>query len=228
MKYFNSYITEVFDQAYPWRHNKDSGTQENYTFDTVRLTGSTEWIPDPGYIPSGRPISVSYATQLQQAHFKKYPGERQRIVVQFSRNHGSTAYESWKKLTRSKQTANLLISLPEWERCWEIGFATYVNKEGEGYDQGTDDDLGGTNTKHAVKIFGTIIQCVKHFISGVHPLGVYWGTKTGARPVRAQIYNGIAKRLSSEFQAKVVGIPAPRPEMANTQLALFGFSVVKS
>jgi len=194
--------------------------RQGYAFDVVRLQGSTSWIPDPEFIPTGRPISVGYLSQLQQAHFKKYPGERQRISVEFSKNHGTTAYESWKRITKGKTATNLLLSLPEWESCWEIGFATHIDAKGQGYDQGTDDDLGGRDTKHSVKVFGTIIQIVRHFIQTTKPFGVYWGTKQGARPVRSQIYNGIAKRLTSEFQAKVVSIPPPRSEIANTALAL--------
>jgi hypothetical protein len=48
-----------------------------------------------------------------------------------------------------------------------------------------------------------------------------WGTKAGARPARALIYNGIAKRLAARSGVRIYPIPPSRPEIANTQLAWF-------
>jgi len=66
---------------------------------------------------------------------------------------------------------------------------------------------------------------VKSFTARKKPQGIFWGTKVNARPARAVIYNGIARRISGDLQAKLYDMPSPRSEMTNVKLAWFGEGV---
>jgi hypothetical protein len=222
VKYFNSYITEIFEQAYPWRLWSSGDMNMDYQFDVMRLRGSGEWIPDPGpeFTP-GVPRSIATTQRILGAYRKNTPAERQRIVVQFTQYRGTTAFGDWQRVNRGLARTGQHIELPLWERIWELGFATYVDTDGSGFDKGTDDDLGGTDTRHVVRVFGSIIQIIQDFMARKRPEGIMWGTKAEARPVRALIYNGIAKRLTGSTRAKLYSIPAPRSGIANTQVAWF-------
>jgi len=232
MKYFDSYITEIFERSYPWRLFVSGGNEEDYRFDAVRLAGTDRWIPDPGpsFTP-GVPRSIATTDRMQQDYRKSNPGSRQRIVVTFTQHHGTTAYEGMRRINRGLARANFSaeikpkITLPMFESLWELGFATYIDTDGSGFDKGTDDDIGADNTAHTTRIFGTIIEIVKSFTARKKPQGIFWGTKVNARPARAVIYNGIARRISGDLQAKLYDMPSPRPEMTNVKLAWFGEGV---
>jgi len=232
VKYFNGYITEIFEQGYPWRLWSSGDTNMDYQFDVMRLRGSKEWIPDPGPgFKPGVPRSVATTQRVLSAYRKNTPAERQRIAVQFTQYRGTTAFSDWQRVNRGLAKTGKQIELPLWERVWELGFATYVDTDGSGFDQGTDDDLGGTDTRHVMRVFGSIIQIVEDFTARKRPVGIMWGTKTGARPARALIYNSIAKRLAAKSGVQIYPIPPSRPEIANTQLAWFApgspFSILK-
>lgn len=222
MKYFGSYIAEIFERSYPWRlFNSGDGPYWDYLFDTVKPAGSNEWQPDPGpkFTP-GVPRSIATTNTMNLQYRKANPGVRQRIKVEFTQYRGTTAFTAMQRVNRGLKGKK--ITLPVVEALWELGFATYIDTDGTGFDQGTDDDLGGDNTAHVTRVFGTIIEIVKDFRNRKKPVGILWGTKPNARSVRAVIYNTIAKRLSSTMGAKLYPIPSPRPEMANCTLAWWG------
>jgi hypothetical protein len=225
MKYFNSYITEIFDRAYPWQ-SWDCNTNSiipycNYELKAVKLAGSSNWIPDPGpAYKRGVPMATGTLERLTQDYLKANPGLRQRIVVGFSQYRGTEALTSQRRVNRGLKGQSM--SLPVFESLWELGFATYIDTDGSGWDKGTDDDLGGEDTAHVTRIFGSIIQIVRDFKTKKKPQGIFWGTKPNARPARAVIYNNIARRLSGELGAQLYSMPSPRPEMTNCQLAWWG------
>lgn len=101
-------------------------------------------------------------------HRAETPGLRQRVVVTFTQHRGVTAFEGMRRINRGLSRANFSaeirpkIALP-FESMWELGFGTYVDTDGSGFDQGSDDDLGGTDTAHVTRVFGTIIEIVKDF-----------------------------------------------------------------
>lgn len=230
MKYFGSYITEIFERSYPWRlFTSGDGPYWDYLFNAVKPAGSTEWQSDPGpkFTP-GVPRSIATTNSMELQYRQANPGIRQRIKVEFTQYRGTTAFEAMQRVNRGLSRANFSaaarpkITLPVVESLWELGFATYIDTDGTGFDQGTDDDLGGDNTAHVTRVFGTIIEIVKDFRQKKNPVGILWGTKPNARPVRAVIYNTIAKRLASTMGAKLYLIPSPRPEMTNCTLAWWG------
>jgi hypothetical protein len=221
MKYFASYITEIFERSYPWRlFNSGDGPYWDYLFDVVKPAGSTEWQPDPGpkFTPAPRSIATTNTMNLQ--YRQANPGIRQRIKVEFTQYRGTTALAAMQRINRGLKGKR--IALPVMESLWELGFATFIDTDGTGFDAGTDDDLGGDNTAHVTRVFGTIIEIVKDFRNRKKPVGIFWGTKPNARRVRSVIYTTIAKRLASTMGAKLYPMPSPRPEMANCTLAWWG------
>ena len=229
MKYFESYITEIFERSYPWRLFTSGGATYDYRFDVIKPEGSTDWQPDPGpnFTP-GIPRSIATTDRIMTQYRAATPGLRQRVVVTFTQHRGTTAFEGMRRINRGLSRANFSaeirpkISLPVFESMWELGFGTYVDTNGSGFDQGTDDDLGGTDTAHVTRVFGTIIEIVKDFKQKKNPEGIFWGTKPNARTVRAVIYNTIAKRLAGSMGAKLYPLPSPRPEITNCTLAWWG------
>ena len=225
---FNSYLTEIFDTHYPWRLVSSGscayGECWDYQFDCVKLRGSDRWIPEIDLdIPIGRPVSTAQVDAALQKRQQQYAGERQRVVVSFTRKMGSAAFREWSHMSKTLDRSGKELLLSDWEQIWELGFGTYIDSDGSGYDAGTDEDIGGGDRGHVNRIFGTIIQIAQAFVTQKKPKGIMWGTKPGANPARAVIYGGIAKRLAGGMGAKLLALPSPRPsEMANCQTAWWG------
>lgn len=225
MKLFHSYLTEIFDTHYPWRlvssGSCSSGECWDYQFDCLKLQGTNKWIPEIELdIPKGRPVSVAQVDAALQKRRQQYAGERQRIIVTLTRKMGSAAFREWSTIAK-QQSKN--FRLEDWEQVWELGFGTFIDTDGSGYDEGTDEDIGGKDPAHATRIFGTIIRIVQAFVIQKKPKGIMWGTKPGANPARKIIYSGIAKRLAMGMGGKIIDIPTPRRgEITNCQVAWFG------
>lgn len=228
MKYFNSYLTEIFDTHYPWRLVSSGscayGECWDYQFDCVKLKGSDRWIPEIELgLPKGRPVSTAQMDAAVQKRQQKFPGQRQRIIVNFTRKMGSVAHREWSQISKSINRTGKEMLLSDWEQVWELGFGTFIDLDGSGYDAGTDEDIGGGDRAHVNRIFGTIIVITQAFVAQKKPKGIMWGSKPGANPARAVIYSGIAKRLSGSMGAKLLTIPSPKPwEMTNCQTAWWG------
>ena len=83
---------------------------------------------------------------------------------------------------------------------------------------GGDEDMNIMSGGEAAKVFGTVLDVTKAFVTKHSPKGIIIGTKSTAKDVRGRIYSGMATRNAGQ----VIPIPySPRDGMKQGNMIWF-------
>lgn len=213
MKNFLSHITELFDRpldfflwdraydTYRFEYILHGGKIHSFSSENSERTMSSLGISNTDTIPA-----VTYNVTFTP--MSEYPqiGElvkAQEIVsdsdigkvfkIGFERREGNAV--------KSKPRHGGISATPRWQ-IWSDS-------------ESTDDDLSRLSAQESIAVFSTVAAIARSFVSAKNPAGIVFGTKRGANPARARVYDAIAKRN----QGRILVLPdAPRDGIENIRL----------
>jgi hypothetical protein len=238
MKSFSSHITELFDSSHPWSAVQTGGGHEIFRFAFAKMQ-SGKMVPCPigtggleiekFYKENGLEITGRDSSNTPIVNGKPTP----LLGVVYEVGLHSLAWND-SLYTQIMKRSNL--EKADMSKVWELYFqrmdsfvkwstSALPHRSGSrwywSYDNtvgGGDEDMNIMSGGEAAKVFGTVLDVTKAFVTKHSPKGIIIGTKSTAKDVRGRIYSGMATRNAGQ----VIPIPySPRDGMKQGNMIWF-------